>query len=203
MKKTSKMKSSAKKIPKIVFLDRDGVINEFPGHGKYVTKVKEFEFIDGSLDAIRKLTQEGYHIFVVSNQAGVGKGLFSKRKLDLITRKMIESVKRKGGRIKRAYYCIHRSNAGCECRKPRIGNIVKAFDLLKHPVKLARHAYFVGDTEGDIQAGKRAGCKTIFVLSGMESRRYLRYWKVKPDHVVKNLLEAADIILNGNGRPAQ
>ena len=61
----------------VVFLDRDGVINQFPGNGNYVTKVKEFHFIPGSLDAIRELTEMGYTIFIISNQAGVGKGLFT------------------------------------------------------------------------------------------------------------------------------
>ena len=197
--KTTSKKIVSTKVPKVVFLDRDGVINEFPGHGKYVTKLKEFQFIDGSLEAIRRLTEQGYQIFIVSNQAGVGKGWFTKNKLDHITRNMISAVEKHGGRIKRAYYCVHRSNAGCDCRKPAIGNILKAYELLKQPIKLAKDAFFIGDTEGDMKAGKNAGCKTIFVLSGMENRRYLRYWTVKPDYVVKNLLEATEIVLNGNG----
>ena len=65
---------------KIVFLDRDGVINKFPGNGKYVTKLKEFHFVPGALDALRILTDEGYSIFVISNQAGVAKGVYSKQK---------------------------------------------------------------------------------------------------------------------------
>ena len=67
---------------KLVFLDRDGVINEFPGNGRYVTRCQDFHFIPGALEAIRNLTKSGYTIFVVSNQAGVGKGLFTKKKLD-------------------------------------------------------------------------------------------------------------------------
>ena len=67
---------------KIIFLDRDGVINEFPGNGNYVTRVKNFHFLPGALDAIRILTEEGHTVFVVSNQAGVGRGVYSQDKIE-------------------------------------------------------------------------------------------------------------------------
>ncbi len=184
---------------KIVFLDRDGVINEFPGNGNYVTKVKEFHFIPGALTALRRLKENGYTVFVVSNQAGVGKGIYSKNKLDLITRRMNAEVGRNGGEIKKAYYCIHTTQHGCDCRKPAIGSIRAALTLLKKPISHATYAYFVGDTEVDVTAGKNAGCKTIFVLSGMSDRNTVRSWKVRPDYTVKDLLAATDIIL-GNGQ---
>ncbi|MCD4780629.1 MAG: HAD-IIIA family hydrolase [Candidatus Omnitrophica bacterium] len=183
---------------KVVFLDRDGVINKFPGNGNYVTKIKEFHFISGSLESIRCLTEEGFDIFVVSNQAGVGKGVYSERKLQHINRNMLREVKKHGGKIKRVFYCTHRSDAGCGCRKPEIGNIRKAFKLVNKPLSSARKSYFVGDTEGDIQAGVNAGCKTIFVLSGRENRRHLRGWAVKPDYIVKDLSEATKIITNNH-----
>src|SRR5436853_2749383 len=102
---------------KIVFLDRDGVINEFPGNGNYVTKLKDFHFIPGSLDALHILAQHRFSVFVVSNQAGVSKGIYSREKLNQITRKMLLGVRKKGGRIRKVFYCTHRSDAGCECRK--------------------------------------------------------------------------------------
>ena len=183
---------------KVVFLDRDGVINEFPGNGNYVTKVKDFHFIPGSLESIRRLTEEGFVIFVVSNQAGVGKGVYTKQKLEHINRNMLRAVQKHGGKIKRVFYCTHRSDAGCDCRKPAIGNIRKAFELVDKPLSLARKTYFVGDTEGDIETGVNAGCKTIFVLSGREDRRHLRGWAVKPDYVVRDLSEAVKIIINNH-----
>lgn len=184
---------------KVVFLDRDGVINEFPGNGKYVMRVKDFHFIPGSLKAIRRLTEKGYVIFVVSNQAGVGKGWFTKKKLDQITAKMLREVKKNGGKIKKVYYSIKRSNAGCPMRKPRIGSIEKAMKLIKKPLSAASHGYFVGDTETDMQAGRNAGCKTIFVLSGREDRRHMRGWgRIRPNYIVGNLLEATDIIIKNS-----
>ena len=107
------MTTNGKKA-KVIFLDRDGVINEFPGHGNYVTKVKDFHFVPGSLEAIRKLTEEGYAMFVISNQAGVGKGVYSQNKLDRITRYMLKKVNKKDGKIQKVFYCTHRSDRGCD-----------------------------------------------------------------------------------------
>ena len=188
-----------KKNPvKIVFLDRDGVINEFPGNGNYVTKVKDFRFVPGALDALRALTQAGFTIFVVSNQAGVGKGVYSKDKLNRITRRMMDAVKKAGGKIKKAFYCTHRTDHGCDCRKPQIGSLVRAMKTVNKSQRYLQHAFFVGDTKVDIQAGHNAGCKTIFVLSGRDQRRDIRKWNVRPDYIVKNLLAATEIIHHEN-----
>ncbi|OGX37677.1 MAG: hypothetical protein A3D87_03920 [Omnitrophica WOR_2 bacterium RIFCSPHIGHO2_02_FULL_50_17] len=179
---------------KVVFLDRDGVINEFPGNGNYVTKLKEFHFIPGALEALHLLTENDYTIFVISNQAGVGKGVYTKQKLNQITRHMLGAVKKTGGRIKRVFYCTHRSDHGCDCRKPGIGLVRRALELMNKSIRSAQRAFFIGDTEVDILAGHNAGCKTIFVLSGREDRRHMRGWTVKPDFIAQNLLEAAQII---------
>ncbi|MCA9394000.1 MAG: HAD family hydrolase [Candidatus Omnitrophica bacterium] len=183
---------------KIAFLDRDGVINEFPGNGNYVTRVKDFHFIPGSLEAIRKLTEAGFTIFVVSNQAGVGKGIFTEKKLDQITNKMLREIKKAGGNIKRVYYSTARSDAGCEDRKPNIGSIRKAVKLLKKDMRIAKNAYFVGDTVTDMATGRNAGCTTIFVLSGRSDQERLKEKKIRPDYIAANLLEAARIMCNGN-----
>jgi D-glycero-D-manno-heptose 1,7-bisphosphate phosphatase len=183
---------------KVVFLDRDGVINKFPGDGRYVTKLKEFSFVPGALDALRILTKEGYSIFVISNQAGVAKGIYSKDKLDHINRNMLKNIRAMGGRIKKTFYCTHFSHAGCDCRKPEIGSIRKALGSMNKTIRSAQKAFFVGDTESDILAGHNAGCATIFVLSGREDRRHMRRWEVKPDFIARDLLEATDIINERN-----
>lgn len=183
---------------KVLFLDRDGVINKFPGNGKYVTKLNEFHFVPGSLDALRILTNEGYSIFVISNQAGVAKGVYSSRKLEHINRNMLRDVRAMGGRIKKTFYCMHFSHAGCECRKPQIGSIRKALVTMNKTIRSAQKAFFVGDTESDILAGHNAGCATIFVLSGREDRRHMRGWKIKPDFIARDLLGATDIINERN-----
>jgi D-glycero-D-manno-heptose 1,7-bisphosphate phosphatase len=183
---------------KVVFLDRDGVINKFPGNGAYVTKIKDFHFIPGSLEAIKELTESGYKLFVISNQAGVGKGVYSLDKLNRINAHMIKGVEKVGGKIRKSFYCTHRSDAGCDCRKPGIGLLKKALKSLNKTIAHAQKAFFVGDTEGDIKTGHNAGCKTIFVLSGREDRMYMRKWTVKPDYIVKDLKAAVQIIQNEN-----
>jgi D-glycero-D-manno-heptose 1,7-bisphosphate phosphatase len=185
---------------KIVFLDRDGVINTFPGDGNYVTRVKDFHFIPGSLDAIRVLTEEGFTIFVVSNQAGVGRGIYSQKKLDQITSYMLRHVKQARGKIKKVFYCTHRSDQGCGCRKPEIGSLEKALEMMKKPLSHVQESYFVGDTGSDILAGRNAGCKTIFVLSGRGNHDKIRKWSVKPDYIVKDLTEATKLIQDENSR---
>jgi D-glycero-D-manno-heptose 1,7-bisphosphate phosphatase len=184
---------------KVVFLDRDGVINEFPGNGNYVTKIKDFHFVPGSLDAIRALTEFGYKIFVISNQAGVGKGVYSLDKLKKINAHMVKYVEQAGGKIRKSFYCTHRSDAGCDCRKPGIGLLKKALKSLNKTITHAQKAFFVGDTEGDIKTGHNAGCKTVFVLSGREDRRHMRKWSLKPDFIVKDL-QAAVWIIHENSR---
>jgi D-glycero-D-manno-heptose 1,7-bisphosphate phosphatase len=196
-----KVNNVSDKENKIVFLDRDGVINVFPGNGNYVTKVKNFQFLPRSLDAIRMLTEAGYTIFVVSNQAGVGRGIFSQDKLNRINRKMLEGVEKSGGRIRKVYYCTHRPDAGCSCRKPDIGSVRRALKSMDLPLDSARNSYFVGDTKQDIETGYNAGCKTIFVLSGRENRKYMKGWIVKPDYIVKDLYDVAKIVCGGNGTP--
>lgn len=187
---------------KIVFLDRDGVINEFPGNGRYVAKVKDFHFIPGALEAIRTLTEEGFTIFVISNQAGVGKGVFSKDTLKRINKKMLDGVKRSGGKIKKVFYCMSRSDEGDPDRKPGIGMIRKAMKVIGKDMRTAKRAYLVGDTEVDIQAGKNAGMKTIFVLSGREDCVYMRRWDdVVPDFIFKDLREATKLLTGKGGEP--
>ncbi|HRZ39549.1 MAG TPA: HAD family hydrolase [Candidatus Omnitrophota bacterium] len=186
---------------KIVFLDRDGVINEFPGNGKYVTKVKEFRFLPGTLEALRELTKDGYDIFIVSNQAGVGKGVYTQKKLDHITRNMMRDITRTGGKVRQVFYCVHHPEDGCDCRKPRIGSVQRALEMLGMPLSAAKDAYFIGDTKSDIEAGHVAGCKTIFVLSGREDRRYVAHkWLIRPDYVAQDLKDALRILIP-NGTP--
>lgn len=179
---------------KVVFLDRDGVINEFPGNGNYVTKVKDFRFIPGSVEAIKTLTEQGYTIFVVSNQAGVGKGVYSRDKLNRITRNMLRNIEKAGGKIRKVYYCTHRSEDNCSCRKPGIGSILNAMQSMNKSIRSAKKTFFVGDTKADILAGHNAGCSTIFVLSGREDHDHLVQWRVRPDFIAKDLFAATKII---------
>ena len=180
---------------KLVFLDRDGVINRFPGDGEYVTRVKDFQFLPGALQAIRKLTEHGYTLFVISNQAGVAKGLMTQDKLNRITKKLLVGVERAGGKIEGVYYSIKKNGDGCPYRKPNIGSVQLALKSVGKNMRAAKKAFFIGDARSDIQTGVNAGCRTIFVLTGKEKKSAVKKWDVSPDYVAKDLSEAAEIIL--------
>lgn len=143
---------------KIVMLDRDGIINKKPPKGDYVKNWSEFIFIKGAIDGLKLLTQKGYQIFIVTNQAGIGRRVMTETALRNIHRNMLIKFKKKGIRIKQIYYCPHGWDEGCDCRKPKPGMLFEAaseynFDLTK--------AIFIGDDIRDRLTAKAAGC--IFV----------------------------------------
>ncbi|MDD5409017.1 MAG: D-glycero-beta-D-manno-heptose 1,7-bisphosphate 7-phosphatase [Candidatus Omnitrophica bacterium] len=178
---------------KVVFLDRDGVINKYPGDRLYVTSLKKFKFLPRAKEAIALLSRAGFKIFVASNQAGVGRGFYAQKTLDAITAKMLEGVEQAGGKITKVYYCTHRKETGCRCRKPKPGLLKKAAREFKVNLK---KAYFVGDTIRDVLTAHAAGAKSILILSGKEKLSNQKNWEVKPDFVFKDLLAAAKFLTN-------
>ncbi|MFH0712324.1 MAG: HAD-IIIA family hydrolase, partial [Candidatus Jorgensenbacteria bacterium] len=148
---------------KIVLLDRDGVINKRALKADYIKTWSEFEFLPGSIEAIKMLSDDGYEIYVITNQPGVARGMMTKESLDEINQKMKEELKKNGADINGLYQCLHGWNDGCDCRKPKPGLLYEAafendFDLTK--------AVFIGDDERDLEAGEAAGCRTILLKPG-------------------------------------
>ena len=182
-------------MEKVIFIDRDGVINKDPGgwtEYSYVTKWEDFHFLPGVLDALKKLKNSGYKVIVISNQAGVSKGYFSKEALDQVTKKMIDAVKTGGGDIQAVYYCTHSSQDNCDCRKPKIGLFEKAKkELGVNP----QGKYFIGDSTVDIEAGLKVGCKTIFLTTGKVSLEELKKTDAKPFRIEEGLKDAVDWII--------
>ena len=178
---------------KVVFLDRDGVINKYPGDRKYVTSCNGFRLLPRVKEAIAKLHHKGFRLFVISNQAGVGKGIFSQETLDAITSKMLRAIEKAGGSIEAVYYCTHRKEENCPCRKPKAGMI----DIVRkaHSIK-AKGSFFIGDTIRDVHTARRAGCKSILVLSGKEKLSNRKNWEIQPDFIFKDLYRAAKFIIN-------
>jgi D-glycero-D-manno-heptose 1,7-bisphosphate phosphatase len=172
-----------------VLLDRDGVINRRIADG-YVTRWKEFEFLPGVLAALRLFRENGYTVLVVSNQSCVGRGLLSRQVLQAITRRMLLEVALAGGAIDNVYYCPHAPGDECSCRKPQPGLLLKAME--EHHVWPAQ-VYMVGDSESDMEAAARAGCRGLLVQRGT----FLRGGNSSGAgaNVVSDLLEAVDLIL--------
>ncbi len=143
-----------------VILDRDGVLNKKPPRAEYVRSWSEFEWLPGAIEALRLLTEVGYRIIVVSNQAGIGRRVMTEADLHQIHAKMKAEAEKAGGKIDEIYYCPHDWEEGCECRKPRPGMLFQAqrelnLDLTRTP--------FVGDDERDGQAADKAGCPFVRV----------------------------------------
>jgi len=176
---------------KTIFLDRDGVINKYPGDRQYVTSWKKFKFLPRSKKAIALLGRAGFKVFVASNQAGVGKGTYAQKTLDAITAKMLGDIEQAGGKIAKVYYCTHRKEIGCNCRKPKPGLLKQAGREFKVNFK---KAYFLGDTIRDVLTARAAGCKSILVLNGKEKLANRKNWEVKPDFVFKDLFAAAKFL---------
>ncbi len=176
-----------------IFLDRDGVINEFPGKGEYVTRWEDFHFIPKAIDAIRRLKEAGFEIYVVSNQGCVSRGMITLSALEAMTNRMLKEIESQGGKIDGVFYCIHQTSDQCHCKKPKISLFMEA--TRGRPVEW-ESTYFIGDSQEDIEAGKNLGCRTMLVLSGrIQSNEEVESMSFKPDAVKKDLWEAVRWIL--------
>ncbi len=171
---------------KAVFLDRDGVINA--DRDDYVKNIDELAIYPFAPQAIRRLNDAGWAVFVVSNQQGVAKGIIAESDLLAIEREITRRVEAIGGRISGFYYCRHLASDNCSCRKPEPGLILQA--AAEHGIDLGE-SILVGDTERDIIAGKAAGCGTVLVLTGKLNRDSAERLATKPDFVADDLAEAA------------
>lgn len=153
-----------------VFLDRDGVINV--DHG-YVSKIDDFKFIEGSIEAMQILKSKGYLLVVVTNQSGIARGYYSEDDFHNLTEWMDWSLADKGIELDAIYYCPHHADKGigeykieCECRKPKAGMLDSAIaDLDIAPSQ----SLLVGDKLSDIEAGYKAGLKASYLVNSGNS----------------------------------
>jgi D-glycero-D-manno-heptose 1,7-bisphosphate phosphatase len=174
-----------------IFLDRDGVISE--NRNDHVKSWKEFRFIPGVLDALARLHQAGFPLFIVTNQAIVNRGIITTQELEDMHARMLEHVVQHGGFIDDIRYCPHYYGENCACRKPRPGMLI---DLAaRWQVNLAS-SYLIGDAWTDIAAGRAAGCHTVMVQTGRGIRQAaLPEARENPaDHVAADLHSAIDWI---------
>ena len=150
---------------KLIILDRDGVINE--DSDVYVKSAAEWRPLPGSAEAIATLNHGGYRVVVATNQSGIGRGLFDTATLNLMHTKMHRVVSQAGGRIDAVFFCPHKNDDHCKCRKPKPGmyqEIARRFglDLAGVPA--------VGDSLRDLEAGVAVGCLPVLVKTGKGER---------------------------------
>ncbi len=138
---------------KALFLDRDGTINI---EKNYIYKIEDFEFIDGIFELIKEYQEKGFLIFIITNQAGIARKLYSVADYEKLTNWMLTQFRRKGVEITKTYYCPHHPDitGDCNCRKPKPGMILQAIDEFHiNPAQ----SVLIGDKKSDILAGENAG----------------------------------------------
>jgi histidinol-phosphate phosphatase family protein len=176
-----------------VFLDRDGVLNY--NRRDYVKSPEELVMLPGSAAAVAKLCAAGWPVFLISNQAGIARGVMSAEDLAAVTRKLEFALAEAGGALAAVYYCRHHPDAGCDCRKPQPGMLLQAAE--EHGLDLPG-SFFVGDDPRDVRAGAAAGVPTILVLSGIAAGAGSDAIEPPPLHVARDLAEAVEWILSRN-----
>jgi D-glycero-D-manno-heptose 1,7-bisphosphate phosphatase len=180
-------------LKKVVFLDRDGVINR--DSPEYIKSWDEFEFLPGSLEAMALLTRSGFTIIVITNQSAIGRGMVAPETLSHTHSRMSEAVSAHGGRIRDIFFCPHHPDDGCDCRKPMPGLILKARDT--HDIDLS-DAVMVGDSAKDIDCARNAGCGASILVqtgNGLSAAATLAETGIRPDCQATDLLDAAHWIL--------
>ena len=175
-----------------IFLDRDGVINQ--NRADYVKSWAEVLFLPGAFEALRRLAQTPYRLVIITNQSAIGRGIITLQTADEINRRLVGQIEAHGGRVDGVYLCPHHPQAGCACRKPQPGMLLRAASELK--LDLPR-SYLIGDARSDLKAARAAGVQGILVRTGRgtEAENSLdpaerALWPVLPD-----LSAAVDYIL--------
>jgi D-glycero-D-manno-heptose 1,7-bisphosphate phosphatase len=174
-----------------LFLDRDGVLNR--DLKPYIATAEELEVFPWTLQALQILRDAGFEFYIVSNQQGVGKGVISPLELEKQTEKIESHLAAGGVRITRFYYCTALAAENHPWRKPGCGMIEAAKEEFGVDPK---GAFLIGDRWSDIEAGARAGCRPLLVLSGGTDEGEWAEWTHQPEQVFPSLLEAAQWIVS-------
>ena len=181
------------KMTGAVFLDRDGTINV---EKNYLYRVEDWEWIPGALEAIRGFNHMGYLVIVVTNQAGVARGYYTREDVEHLHKFVMASARKEGAFIHGIYYCPHHFRYGairdCGCRKPKSGLFLQAVKDFNISLE---ESYMIGDKLSDMQAAVPIGIKPILVLTGY-GQSELAKAREKNFEVAGNLYEAYKMIEN-------
>jgi len=145
-------------VPRYVFLDRDGTLVRDTG---YPHRSEDYELLAGVPAALRNLLGAGYRLAIVTNQSGIGRGIFDGASFERFQARLLADLAREGVVIDRSYYCPHRPDAGCACRKPEPGLLERAREELGADLAAS---WVIGDSELDLELARRAGCRGALQL---------------------------------------
>ena len=183
----------ARPLRRAAFLDRDGTICEEMGYVNHVDRLQIFPF---AAAAIRQLNEAQVPVIVVTNQSGVARDIFPESLVHQVHQKMIAELSAGGARVDAIYFCPHKTEDACECRKPNPGLLERAAG--DHALDLSA-SWVVGDRYADLEMGHAAGARGILVMTGYGRGEYELHhtrWARQPDALAKNLTEAVRRILN-------
>jgi D-glycero-D-manno-heptose 1,7-bisphosphate phosphatase len=165
-----------------IFLDRDGTLMD---DVDYCGDPKEVRVFSATPEALGKLKQRGYKLFIITNQSGIARGYFTEKEYRAVEREVERQIG--DDLIDATYFCPHRPEDGCTCRKGSPDMVFKA--ARDHDVDLSR-SYFIGDKKSDMDCGRNAGVKTVLVQTGYGKQTSAKF----ADMVVRDLTEAAKLI---------
>jgi D-glycero-D-manno-heptose 1,7-bisphosphate phosphatase len=183
----------ARPLRRAAFLDRDGTICEEMGYVNHVDRLRIFPF---AAAAIRQLNEAQVPVIVVTNQSGVARNIFPESLVHQVHQKMIAELSAGGARVDAIYFCPHKTEDACECRKPNPGLLERAAG--EHALDLSA-SWVVGDRYADLEMGYAAGARGILVMTGYGRGEYELHrtrWARQPDALAENLTEAVRRILN-------
>ena len=172
---------------RFVVLDRDGTIIE---ECSYLSDRDQIKLIPGAAAALRKLKEMGLGLTVITNQSGVGRGYFDEQRLREIHERLFQIIALEGVQLDGLYYCPHRPEDECLCRKPTITLMKKASEELRFDL---HRSFVIGDKMSDIEMGRQAGAKTFLVRTG-HGTQVAGGQGPSPDYIVADLAEAAEMI---------
>ncbi len=154
---------------KVIFLDRDGVINI--ERGDYTFKLDDFKFVDGLFKALEKLKKQGFEFIVITNQGGISKGIYSHNDVALLNQYMRKQFLLNHIQLLDIYYCPHHNDIeNCICRKPKSLLLEKA--IAKYAIN-PNSSFFIGDSERDIESAQKVGVKGIKVNKNSDLNVYI------------------------------
>lgn len=177
---------------RVAFLDRDGVINE--NRSDHVKSWKEFVFIPGALEAIRRLRQAGWYTIVITNQAIINREVVPRSVVNDINREMVKTIAQHGGWVNGVFYCPHRPDENCDCRKPAPGLLLQAANRMNLQLD---QCYLIGDALTDIQAGSAVGCQCALVKTGRGRSQLAEadLSQYPPFHITSDISTAVDWLI--------
>jgi len=175
-----------------VFVDRDGTLNV---NIDYLSDPEKYQLYPGVAEGLRLLKEAGFLIVVITNQSGIGRGIFDDKALERVHQRMRDLLAKEGAVIDAVYYCPHHPNDKCACRKPGTALFnMAAKDLHIDPKK----SFVIGDMKMDVAAGQKMGARTALVPEPRNRAKTLKAmegWEAKPDFVGDDFLSAVRWVL--------